>query len=112
VLDQHLSLAFDRAAVSEVRQMFEWAATNRFGGPAHDYVERFESMDLPLLVIGGSNDDLAPTASVRPAFERSRSKDKTYRTFPLGHIDLLVGRDAPLSTWPAVTSWIQKRTAA
>lgn len=112
VLDQHLSLAFDRAAVSEMRQMFEWATQKRFGGPAHDYVERFESMDLPLLVIGGSNDDLAPTASVRPAFERSRSKDKTYRTFPLGHIDLLVGRDAPLSTWPAVTSWIQKRTAA
>ena len=112
VLDQHLRLAFDRAGVSELRQMFEWAGQKRFGGPAQDYVERFESMDLPLLVIGGSNDDLAPTASVRPAFERSRSKDKTYRTFPLGHIDLLVGRDAPLSSWPAVTSWIQKRTAA
>lgn len=111
VLDQHLRLAFDRASISEMRHMFEWAGAKRFGGPAHDYVERFENMDLPILVIGGSNDDLAPVASVRPAFERSRSKDKTYRTFPLGHIDLLVGRDAPLSTWSAVTSWIQKRVA-
>ena len=112
VLDQHLRLAFDRGGISEMRQMFEWAGEKRFGGAAQDYVERFEAMDLPLLVIGGSNDDLAPPASVRPAFERSRSKDKTYRTVPLGHIDLLVGRDAPLSTWPAVANWIQKRRAA
>ena len=85
---------------------------HRFGGPTQDYVERFESMNLPLLVIAGTNDDLAPPASVRPAYERSRSRDRTYKTMPLGHIDLLVGRDAPLSTWPLVTNWIGKRTAA
>jgi len=112
VLDQHLRLAFDRAGIAEMRNMFEWAAQKRFGGPAQDYVERFEAMDLPLLVLAGTNDDLAPPASVRPAYERSRSKDKTYRTLPLGHIDLLVGRDAPLSIWPLVASWIEKRTAA
>jgi pimeloyl-ACP methyl ester carboxylesterase len=111
VLDQHLRLAFDRAGLAEMRNMFEWAAQKRFGGPKQDYVERFESMSLPLLVIAGTNDDLAPPASVRPAFERCRSKDKTYRTAPLGHIDLLVGRDAPLSTWPLVSNWIDKRAA-
>ncbi len=112
VLDQHLRLAFDRAGIQELRNMFEWAAQKRFGGPTQDYVERFESMDLPLLVVAGMNDDLAPPASVRPAFERSRSKDKTYKTVPLGHIDLLVGRDAPLATWPLVVNWIAKRSAA
>ena len=112
VLDQHLRLAFDRAGIQEMRSMFEWAAHRRFGGPSQDYVERFEAMDLPLMILAGSNDDLAPPASVRPAFERSRSRDKTYRTMPLGHIDLLVGRDAPLSTWPLVASWMEKRSAA
>jgi pimeloyl-ACP methyl ester carboxylesterase len=112
VLDQHLRLAFDRAGIAELRSMFEWGTQKRFGGTAQDYVERFESMDLPLLVVSGSNDDLAPPASVRPAFERSRSRDKTYRSVPLGHIDLLVGRDAPLSTWPLVANWIEKRLAA
>jgi len=111
VLEQHLRLAFDRAGVAELRNMFEWASQKRFGGPTRDYVERFQAMDIPLLVVAGSNDDLAPPASVRPAFEKSRSKDKTYRCVPLGHIDLLVGRDAPLSTWPLVTSWIEKRAA-
>jgi pimeloyl-ACP methyl ester carboxylesterase len=112
VLDQHLRLAFDRAGIQELRSMFEWGVQKRFGGHGQDYVERFEAMDLPLLVLSGMNDDLAPPASVRPAFERSRSKDKTYKTVPLGHIDLLVGRDAPLSTWPLVTNWIEKRSAA
>jgi len=111
VLEQHLRLAFDRGGIAELRNMFEWAAEKRFGGESRDYVEKFEAMDLPLLVVSGANDDLAPPASVRPAYERSRSKDKTYRTAPLGHIDLLVGRDAPLSTWPLITAWLDKHAA-
>jgi pimeloyl-ACP methyl ester carboxylesterase len=109
VLEQHLRLAFDRAGIAELRTMFEWASAERFGGHAHDYAENFEALNRPLLVVAGANDDLAPPASVRPAYERSRSHDKTYRTVPLGHIDILVGRDAPLSTWPLVASWLQKR---
>lgn len=112
VLAQHLDLAFDRGGVGELRSMFEWARAKRFGGKERDYVERFEAMDLPLLVVAGDNDDLAPPASVRPAFDRSRAKDKTYRSMPLGHIDLLVGRDAPRSVWPLVSSWITQRVAA
>lgn len=111
VLEEHLSLAFDRAGLNEMRSMFEWATHRRFGGRELDYVERFEKMDLPLLIVAGANDDLAPPASVRPAFQRSRSTDKTYRALPLGHIDLLVGRDAPLMTWPLVTSWVKKHAA-
>lgn len=112
VLDQHLRLAFDRAGVNELRSLFEWGTQKRFGGAGRDYVERFEAMDLPLFVLAGSNDDLAPPPSVRPAFERSRSRDKTYKTLPLGHIDILVGRDAPFSSWSLVTSWLERRSAA
>jgi pimeloyl-ACP methyl ester carboxylesterase len=112
VLEQHLRLAFDRAALAEMVDMFEWASQRRFGGHESDYVERFERMDLPLLVVAGANDDLAPPASVRPGFTMSRSHDKTYRVLPLGHIDLLVGRDAPITTWTLVTKWLLRRTAA
>jgi pimeloyl-ACP methyl ester carboxylesterase len=111
VLEQHLRMAFDRAALAEMRDMFEWGVQGRFGGAEQDYVERFEALDLPLLVLAGANDDLAPPASVRPGFTRSRARDKTYRVLPLGHIDLLVGRDAPLMTWSAVTKWLTKRAA-
>ena len=110
VLEQHLRLAFDRAALAEMLDMFDWASQRRFGGHESDYVERFEKMDLPLLVVAGANDDLAPPASVRPGFTLSRSHDKTYRVLPLGHIDLLVGRDAPITTWTLVTKWLLRRT--
>jgi pimeloyl-ACP methyl ester carboxylesterase len=111
VLHEHLRLAFDRAGVGELRNMFEWAAQRRFGGASADYAARFEKLDLPLLVVAGANDDLAPPEGVRPAFLRSRAADKTYKALPLGHIDLLVGRDAPLMTWPLVERWLGKRAA-
>jgi len=111
VLAEHLKLAFDRAGLAELVDMFDWANEKRFGGVDSDATERFESMDVPLLVVAGTNDDLAPPASVRPGFIKSRSTDKTYRALPLGHIDLLVGRDAPKSTWPLVSNWLIERAA-
>jgi alpha-beta hydrolase superfamily lysophospholipase len=109
VLEQHLRLAFDRVVLAEMFDLFDWGAQRRFGGREFDYVERFEKMDIPLLVVAGENDDLAPPESVRPGFTRSRARDKSYRTLPLGHIDLLVGRDAPRMTWSLVTSWLNQR---
>jgi polyhydroxyalkanoate synthase len=111
VLDEHLRLAFDRAMLAELINMFDWANERRFGGAASEYSERFEQLDLPLLIVAGANDDLAPPASVRPAFIQSRSRDKTYRAVPFGHIDLLVGREAPVRTWSLVESWLDKRAA-
>jgi len=46
---------------------------------------------------------------VQGGFNKSHSRDKTYSAFPLGHIDLLVGRDAPSLTWSAVTTWLERR---
>ena len=50
-----------------------------------------------------------PPASVEPAFQHSRARDKTYRVFPRGHIDLVVGRDSPTSVWPLLTAWLRAR---
>ncbi|MBK6692072.1 MAG: alpha/beta fold hydrolase [Myxococcales bacterium] len=110
VLAEHLSLAFDRAIVGELVEMLEWANERRFGGRATDRADRFEALDLPLLVLAGKHDDLAPPESVKPGFERSRSPDKTYRTVEAGHIDLLVGREASRGVWSIVTRWLTDRT--
>ena len=112
VFEEHLRLAFDRGSIAEMANLFSWAAERRFGGADSDYVEQFERMDVPLLVVAGANDDLAPPASVRPAYARSASTDKTYRAVPLGHIDLLVGREAPKLTWNVVESWLSARATA
>jgi len=109
ILDEHLKLAFDRGSVGELASLFSWAEERRFGGSESDFADRFERMDAPLLVVAGANDDLAPPASVRPAYAKSASADKTYRAVPLGHIDLLVGREAPKLTWDVVCAWLTAR---
>ena len=113
VLSQHMSLAMDAGSITVLRNMFLSAAQqrrtgNRLGGLV-GYAHDFEALDVPLLVLAGTKDDLAPPASVLPAFERSSSTDKLYRTFPRGHIDLVVGRDAPHTIWPVIEAWARRR---
>lgn len=116
ILAEHLKYAFDLASLPVMLTMFRWAS-GAFGGSTASkidglsYAERFERCTLPLLVIAGTGDDLAPPDSVEPAYLVSRSADKTYRELPLGHIDLLVGRDAPKTTWRMVERWIGDRAA-
>lgn len=112
ILAQHMSLAMDRGSITVLRNMFlraaEWRESGeRLGGLAD--AEAFEGLDIPMLVIAGTKDDLAPPSSVEPAFVRSRSTDKTYRAFPRGHIDLIMGKDAPQTIWPLIESWIGTR---
>lgn len=113
VLSQHMSLAMDNGSITVLRNMFlDAAAARRSGhrlGSLYGYAERFEALDIPLLIIAGTQDDLAPPASVRPAYERSRSSDRTYRAFPRGHLDIVVGRDAPHTVWPLIEAWVRVR---
>jgi len=113
VLAQHMSLAMDNGSITVLRNMFlDAAAAKQRGhrlGSLYGFAERFEALDVPLLVIAGSKDDLAPPASVKPAYDLSRSLDKTYRTFPRGHLDIVMGRDAPLTIWPLIETWLRTR---
>lgn len=116
VLGQHMSLAMDNGSVAVLRSLFLGAVEQRRSGHRlgglHGYAGAFEHLDLPLLIIAGTKDDLAPPASVRPAYELSASRDKTYRAFPRGHIDLLVGRDTPRTIWPLIEAWLKQRARA
>ena len=116
VLAQHMSLAMDQGSITVLRNMFLDAAESRSSGHRlgglRGYAEAFDAHALPLLVIAGATDDLAPPASVVPAYERSQSTDKTYRCFPCGHIDILVGTRAPLTIWPLLETWLSKRLRA
>ena len=115
IISQHMSLAMDLGSIRVMRLMFRWAMdrghrTDVPGG-IEGFGEAFEAMtDLPLLVVSGSKDDLAPPEGVRTAFDRSAALDKTYRALPAGHIDLLVGRNAPQTTWPILDAWLRRRS--
>jgi len=108
-----MALAMDRGSIAVMRDMFRQAAASRASGhrlgALYGYAARFEKLDLPLLVIAGEADDFAPPSAVRPAYERSRSSDKHFQVFPRGHIDLIMGREAPATVWPRVRDWMTLR---
>lgn len=111
VLDEYLDRAFDwtniQIALDILRIGHRRALTSRDGRV--DYGSAFEHLDLPLLVVAGSEDTLAPPSSVKPAYDASEAHDKAYRVFPLGHIDLIVGREAPKTVWPTIRDWMARR---
>jgi alpha-beta hydrolase superfamily lysophospholipase len=115
VLAQSMSLAMDAGSLPVLRHMFRWARECERAGDGPGGLEgfgaAFEALtDLPLLVIAGTRDDIVPPQGVHTAYARSRSRDKTYRAFPAGHLDLLVGHTAPRTTWPAVEAWLGPRS--
>jgi pimeloyl-ACP methyl ester carboxylesterase len=114
VVGQHMAFAMDIGSIRVLRSMFQSALDREKrrdpSGGIDGFGDAFERrVDLPLLVIAGTVDDIAPPPSVRSAYERSQSRDKTYRTFPFGHLDLLVGRDAPYTVWASIHAWLRKR---
>jgi len=111
LLEEYLGRAFDKTSVGvalAIMRAGQEAALKSHDGSI-DYGAAFELLDRPLLVVAGTHDALAPPASVRPAYDRSRSTDKSYRAFPFGHIDLIVGREAPRTVWPLIETWLSRR---
>ena len=114
LLEEYIRIAFDRATFGEMAHIAASGTRGRFTSAdgTLDYARTWEETDVPTLIVAGTRDLLAPEDSVRPAYERSRAQDKTFHAFPLGHADLLIGRDAPRMTWPTVSSWIARRCDA
>jgi pimeloyl-ACP methyl ester carboxylesterase len=115
VLSQHMALAMDAGSIRVMRHMFRWAREREgrsdVPGGIEGFGESFEAMtDTPLLVMAGSLDDLAAPAGVFTAYDRSQARDKAYHSFAAGHIDLLVGREAPRTTWPVLEAWLDRLT--
>lgn len=111
VLEEYLVRTFDRSTLSVALDIFRAGTAKGFKSVDGmiDYSTAFEILDRPLLVVAGTEDGLAPPASVRPAYDKSRSRDKTYRAFPFGHIDLVVGKEATRTVWPLIRNWLARR---
>ena len=108
VLDEYLRRAFDWTTLGIAFDIFR-AGYEQAANHLSEIRLAFEYLDRPLLVIAGSEDGLAPPTSVRPAYDRSRSRDRTYRVFPAGHVDLVLGRSAPYTVWSTVLDWLGRR---
>lgn len=100
-------------------QLRDWTAHDVFRSfdRSTDYRAGVSRLSLPLLVLGGSRDRLAPPDAVRRAFELAGSADKTLMIFgsdngdrqEYGHGDLVFGEGAPAEVFPRITTWLQER---
>jgi alpha-beta hydrolase superfamily lysophospholipase len=120
VLGEWLRRSLDRDSAAVLGLMGRWGAARRFSDTADrvDYGARWTRAELPVLVCGADRDRLAhPLRDVRPAFDASRARDRTWRCFgraedgaPFGHVDLVIGDRAPAVVWPYVADWLVARS--
>jgi pimeloyl-ACP methyl ester carboxylesterase len=112
LLDRYLARAFDWTSLGVLFDVLKGGnrVSLRSRDGRVDYALAFESLNKPLLAVAGEFDLLAPPDSVESAVSRSRSRDKRFRMFPLGHIDLIVGREATCTVWPLIGEWLTQRS--
>jgi polyhydroxyalkanoate synthase len=117
VLQERVVRGFDWTGLSILLTMLRWASTQSFDGDqGEDYAEAFAKLKTPLLVIAGDRDRLLPPEDARPAYDLSESPDRTWKLFSdrdeevhWGHLDIVLGKDAPRFVWPYVRDWILDR---
>ncbi len=119
VAQERVVRGFDWTGLNILLTMMRWAAEGSFDREdGHDYGEAFAELDVPLLVIAGDRDRLLPPEDARPAYDLSQSTDKTWKLFsPVreevhwGHLDIVLGKEAPRFVWPYIRDWILERCA-
>lgn len=102
-----------------LRQLDDWTRHDRFCSRdgARDYRARLHSVTQPVLVLGGTQDGLAPPEAIHSQAELLGSTDKTVMLFgtdngdalEYGHGDLLFGLGAPKEVYPRIVAWVAER---
>jgi polyhydroxyalkanoate synthase len=79
-----------------------------------NYRRHLSRAQLPVLLIGGEKDPLAPAASLKEIYRTLGSRDKTARVFGsksggYGHLDLIVGKRAKEEIFSPIGKWLRER---
>ena len=81
------------------------------------YRKNLAKIRLPVLMIGGEKDRLAPPEAIRAVHRAVKSKDRTLRIFgpgskdsaAYGHFDLILGKKAREEIFPVIGRWLKRR---
>jgi polyhydroxyalkanoate synthase len=111
LLEERLTRGFDWTSVEVWLEMARWAT-----GEPFPWASDFAHTDVPLLVIAGDQDRLLSPEDARRCFEASGSRDKAFLELNLfdhgshfGHLDLILGRHAPVQVWGPIVAWLEER---
>ena len=109
VLAQHMMLAMDAGSLAILKNLFFGGIEARRGGHQQGGLTGiFRRLRTTRHPSAHHRGDQGRSSRRRhrssPPSIKAESRDKTYRTFPRGHIDIVVGRDAPFTVWPSARS--------
>lgn len=117
VLRQNLEEGLDQVTLGVTLALAEWAIEGYFHArDGRDYVEAFQRVhDVPVLILAGEKDVLLTPRDAEAAVRFSRSHDVTWRLFTeehgghgWGHLDIILGTDAPRFVWPEIETWLHR----
>jgi len=82
-----------------------------------NYRKNLSKIRIPILLIGGEKDALAPPEAMRIVHRGVGSKDRTLKIFgakpkesaAYGHLDLILGKKAKEEIFPVVGRWLKRR---
>lgn len=81
------------------------------------YRKKLTRVRIPVLLIGGEKDTVAPASALRAEYRALKSKDRTRRIFgsrpkdaaAYGHYDLILGKKAKEEIFPLIARWLERR---
>ena len=81
------------------------------------YLKNLARLRIPVLIIGGEKDEVAPPSALRAEYRALKSRDRTRRSFgsrpkdeaAYGHYDLILGKKAKEEVFPLIARWLERR---
>ncbi len=110
--------AFDDISAGVIQQFDDWVEHDclRSRDRSRNYQDSMRALRVPVFLVGGSKDMMAPPGCMRLALERIGSEDKQlllvgkeYGTrVEYGHGDLILGKEAPAEVYPRIEAWLRE----
>jgi polyhydroxyalkanoate synthase len=69
-----------------------------------------ETIESPLLLVLGTDDEYVPAESARSVLDAVGSQDTAVLEIPTGHVGLSIADEAHLEGWPQVCDWLETRS--
>jgi pimeloyl-ACP methyl ester carboxylesterase len=113
-----LAFSVDDVPSALMSQFLGWLREDRFDSHDHevDYLEGLHRVRIPVLVVAGKIDGIAPPWNVRPAFDALGSPEKEFLVLgeangqhsDYNHMDMVIGERAPEEVFDRVAEFLSR----
>ncbi len=110
-------VAVDDVSAGVILQIHNWMRKNHFKSfdESVDYTLDLKKLEIPIFIITGNQDPFTPASLIKGAFEEIAASKKKWIVFGkkegyrsnYGHLDLIIGKNAPKEVFPAILDWIE-----